>query len=271
MIDGSISIVVPAYNEAGHILETLREVVRTLDDAGCSFEVIVVDDGSPDHTYREALKFASGDAARVRVVYYDDNHGKGNALMCGTWVARGDYIVFLDADLDLHPAQLPVLFEILQRTGADAVIGSKRHRDSRVDYPPVRRLYSIVYYAIIRLMFGLPIKDSQTGLKVFRAEVLQRVLPRILAKRFAFDIEVLANAHRLGYKIVDGPVRIEFRREMGRIRFRDALNILIDTLAIFYRMYILRYYDRFDDVRLQELALGDSIRGLRVAEAVRKN
>ena len=101
--------------------------------------------------------------------------------------------------------------------------------------------------------------------------MLQRVLPRILAKRFAFDIEVLANAHRLGYKIVDGPVSIQFRRSMGRIRFSDAMNILIDTLAIFYRMYILRYYDRMDDgVRFEEMPLNDSVQGLRVAEAVRK-
>jgi glycosyltransferase involved in cell wall biosynthesis len=269
MVDGSISVIMPAYNEATHILDTLREVVQTLETAGATYEVILVDDGSPDHTYREALKFV-GDPGRVRVVYYDENHGKGNALMCGTWFARGEYIVFLDADLDLHPSQLPVLFEIMQKTGADAVIGSKRHRDSEVEYPLVRRLYSVVYYSLIRLMFGLPIKDSQTGLKVFRAEVLQRVLPRILVKRFAFDIEVLANAHRLGYRIVDGPVRIQFRRAMGRIRFRDAMNILIDTLAIFYRMYILRYYDRLDGVRLNELRLSDSVEGLRVAEAVRK-
>jgi glycosyltransferase involved in cell wall biosynthesis len=269
MVDASISVVVPAYNEAAHIVETLREVVRALEAEGATFEVIVVDDGSPDRTYREALKFVSP-PGRVRVVYYDDNLGKGNALTCGTWFARGDYIVFLDADLDLHPSQLPVLFAIMKRTGADVVIGSKRHRDSVVEYPFIRRAYSVVYYSLVRLMFGLPIEDSQTGLKVFRAEVLQRVLPRILVKRFAFDIEVLANAHRLGYRIESGPVRIQFRRRMGRIRFKDALNILVDTLAIFYRMHILRYYDRLDNVQLHELRLPESIDGLRVAEAVRK-
>ncbi|MBV9102361.1 MAG: glycosyltransferase [Candidatus Eremiobacteraeota bacterium] len=271
MIDGLISVIMPAYNEATHIAETLREVVHTFRKAGAEFEVILVDDGSPDHTYREALKFVCPDPGRVRVVTYDENLGKGNALMCGTWFARGDYIVFLDADLDLHPEQLPALFALMERSGADAVIGSKRHPESEVEYPFIRRLYSVVYYSIIRLMFGLPIKDSQTGLKVFRAEVLQRVLPRILVKRFAFDIEVLANAHRLGFRIVDGPVRIRFRREIGRIRLRDAMNILTDTLAIFYRMHILRYYDRFDGVRLDDLRLSDSVEGLRVAEALRKS
>ena len=271
MIDGAISVIMPAYNEGAHIFDTLREVVRTFRRAGADFEVILVDDGSPDGTYREALRFVSPEPGRVRVVTYDENLGKGNALMCGTWFARGDYIVFLDADLDLHPEQLPTLFAIMERSGADAVIGSKMHRDSEVDYPTLRRVYSFVYYSLVRLMFGLPIKDSQTGLKVFRAEVLQRVLPRILVKRFAFDIEVLANAHRLGYRIVDGPVRVRFRRQSGRIRLLDAMNILRDTLAIFYRMYILRYYDRMDGVRLGDLRLTESVEGLRVAEALRKS
>ena len=206
--------------------------------------MIVVDDGSPDETYHEAAKLLSSQAGRVRIVQYDENQGKGNALMCGAWFARGDYVVFLDADMDLHPAQLPIFFEIMERTGADVVIGSKRHPLSKVNYPWIRRIYSAIYYAIIRLMFGLPVKDTQTGLKMFKREVLQRVFPRILVKRFAFDIEVLANAHRLGYKIVDAPVTLEFRRRFDRIKWRDIVAIMTDTLAIFYRMYILQYYDR---------------------------
>jgi glycosyltransferase involved in cell wall biosynthesis len=269
MLSRSISVVMPAYNEAPHILDNLREVVLAVAQ-DYDYEIIVVDDGSQDLTYHEALKFVAPDPARVRVVRYDENLGKGNALMCGTWFARGDYVVFLDADMDLHPSQLPNFFAIMDRTGADVVIGSKRHPESKVDYPFIRRIYSAVYYTIIRLMFGLPIEDSQTGLKIFRSEVLQRVLPRILVKRFAFDIEVLANAHRLGYSIADGPVTLQFRRTVGRIRIKDVLNILTDTLAIYYRMYILHYYDRLDGIRLDDLRLADSVGGLRVGEAVRE-
>jgi hypothetical protein len=105
------------------------------------------------------------------------------------------------------------------------------------------------------LLFGLPLRDTQTGLKVFRREVLQRVFPRILAKRFAFDIEVLANAHRLGFKLVDAPVTLEFKRGLGRIRWKDIRATGLDTLAIFYRMYILHYYDRFESQRLEHLPL----------------
>jgi len=110
----------------------------------------------------------------------------------------------------------------------------------------------MTYFRIVRLLFGLPLRDTQTGLKVFKREVLQCVFPRILAKRFAFDIEVLANAHRLGYKLVSAPVRLEFRRTLGRIRFKDVFTVGADTLAIFYRMHILHYYDRFKGERWEQ-------------------
>ncbi|HTV74558.1 MAG TPA: glycosyltransferase [Candidatus Acidoferrales bacterium] len=252
-----ISVVMPAYNEARHIVRNLLETVDTLQASGHDFEVIVVDDGSPDKTYLEAAKLLSSHPEVVRVVHYQVNQGKGNALMCGSWFARGEIVVFLDADMDLHPSQLAGFFDLLEREKVDAVIGSKRHRLSKVDYPFSRRCISFVYYSLIRLLFGLPVKDTQTGIKVFRREVLDRVFPRVLAKRFAFDIEVLANAHRMGYKIIDAPVQLEFRRgTFGRIRAKDITNITLDTLAIFYRMHILRYYDRLNDKRLSEHPLG---------------
>lgn len=260
MLPGKISVVMPAFNESENILRNLIEVVQTLARFEYDFEVIVVDDGSPDNTHIQAARVLTQHPELVRIVRYDKNLGKGNALICGTCYATGAYIVFLDADMDLHPSQLPVFFEIMDVTGADVVIGSKRHPASRVNYPLVRQLYSNVYYGIVRLLFGLPVKDTQTGLKLFKAEVLQAVFPRILAKRFAFDIEVLANAHRLGYRIVDAPVTLHYRRALGRIKNRDVYDIFKDTLAIFYRMYILRYYDRVAHVELESLRASSNAR-----------
>ncbi len=96
------------------------------------------------------------------------------------------------------------------------------------------------------MLFGLPLPDTQTGLKVFRADVLRDVFRRVLVKRFAFDIEVLGLAHRYGYKIVDAPVTLKFTRGHGRIKLRDIRDIAVGTLAIFYRMRILRYYDSLE-------------------------
>lgn len=244
MLEGMLSVVMPAYNEAEHIIKNLRETIDTLATFGYDFEIILVDDGSPDKTYLEAAKLLTTHPERIRVIHYDANQGKGNALMCGTSFARGDYVVFLDADMDLHPSQLPVFFEIMDTAGADAVIGSKRHPASSVDYPWHRKLYSTGYYLLVRLMFGLPLKDTQTGLKLFRAKLLHDVFPRLLAKRFAFDIELLAIAHRLGYRIADAPITLVFKRKLGRVRLRDAVDIFRDTLAIFYRMYFQHYYDQ---------------------------
>lgn len=264
---GKISVIMPAYNEARHIVSNLLEVVETLSSFEYNFEVIVVDDGSPDMTYLEAAKLLSTHPELIRVVHYEENQGKGNALICGTSFARGEYVVFLDADMDLHPSQLPVLFAIMDAEKADAVIGSKRHPASVVNYPVRRRIYSSVYYTIIRLLFGLPVKDTQTGLKVFKREVLDRVFPRILVKRFAFDIEVLANAHHLGYKIVDAPVTLEFQRgSFGRIHLGDVFKIFVDTLAIFYRMHILKYYDSVPQVTREEMraeSLGREVEAVR--------
>lgn len=235
----------PAYNEAVFIEKNVIETVETLESCGYDFEVIIVDDGSPDHTHVHALRAKVAHPERVRVIRYDKNHGKGNAVMCGAEYAIGDVVAFLDADMDLHPIQLPFFLEAMDSQGVDVVVGSKLHPNSNVSYPAIRRLYSYVFYLFVRVLFGLPIKDTQTGLKVFRAKVLREVFPRTVVKRFAFDVELLANARRLGYKMVDVPVTLSFQRSMGgRINVRDAIAMLRDTLAIAYRMHLMRYYDR---------------------------
>lgn len=243
MLSGKISVIMPAFNEAVHIQKNLRETVDTLAGLGYDFEVIVVDDGSADDTSRAAGDSLVEHYSNVRLLRYDRNEGKGNAVMRGTAIATGDYIVFLDADMDLHPEQLPAFFDIMARDSADVVIGSKLHPGSNVNYPLSRRIATMGYYTIVRLLFGLPVRDTQTGLKLFKAEVLRRVFPKVLVKRFAADIEMLVVAHALGYRVCEAPVTLRFQRRFGRIRLRDIKDILQDTLAIYYRLNILRYYD----------------------------
>jgi glycosyltransferase involved in cell wall biosynthesis len=172
------------------------------------------------------------------------NKGKGNALICGTAYSKGEYVAFLDADMDLHPEQLENFFAIMNSRGADVVIGSKFHPQSKVEYPRLRRIYSFFYFMLVRSLFGLPVRDTQTGIKLFKREVLEKVLPRVLVKRFAFDLELLANVHHFGYRIVEAPVVVNFNRVCSRLRLAAVWNVFVDTLAIFYRMRILRYYDQ---------------------------
>ncbi len=206
MLKGKISVVMPAYNEAQFIEQNIVETVQTCESFGYDFEVVVVDDGSPDDTHARAAKAHLRHPERVRVVRYDRNLGKGSALSCGVSYATGKYIVFLDADMDLHPEQLPVFFEIMDLDAADAVIGSKWHPASHVQYPRLRRVYSIAYYMLVRLLFGLPLRDTQTGLKLFRTALLKDVLPRMVERKFAFDIEAPFDS---------APSRIPHRRCAG--------------------------------------------------------
>jgi glycosyltransferase involved in cell wall biosynthesis len=239
-----LSILMPAYNEAKSIAENVCETVEVMHALHIDFEIVVIDDGSMDGTHAAASNALRRWPGHVRVVRCKRNEGKGNALICGTCYSRGDYVAFLDADMDLHPEQLASFFEIMHASDADAVIGSKFHPESKVDYPPMRRVYSFIYYMLVRALFGLPVRDTQTGIKLFRRPVLEDVLPRILVKRFAFDLELLANIHHFGYRTVEAPITLNFKRVCSRLRFPAIWNVFQDTLAIFYRMRILHYYDR---------------------------
>jgi hypothetical protein len=151
----------------------------------------------------------------------------------------------MDADLEIHPRQLLKFMEEMERTGADIVIGSKRHPKSKVDYPMKRRLLSWGYNILIRGLFNLKLTDTQPGFKLFRREVLDKELPKLVVKKWAFDLELLVNADQDGFKIVEAPIELNFNREDGgRIGFGTVRNIFQDTLGIFYRLRIIKYYER---------------------------
>jgi glycosyltransferase involved in cell wall biosynthesis len=239
-IEGKLSVIMPAFNEAAAIHACLQETLKVLE--GNEFEIIVVDDGSTDETLPQVERISRRDG-RVRVVRYPHNGGKGCAICYGFQFATGRLIALLDADLDLHPGHLLVLYDQMSQTGCDIVIGSKRHPQSQVNYPWHRRLYSFTYFLLVRLLFNLPIHDTQTGVKLFRRRSLELAMPRMLIKQFAYDLELLVICHRLGFSVREAPVTIHFKRAMSRIGLRTAGRIWWDTMAIFYRTYLLRYYD----------------------------
>ena len=237
-----ISIIIPAYNEARNIANTINEIVATLDDYGLEFEVIVVDDCSTDETY-DKVKSLINRYQVLRVVRYEKNMGKGYALKYGFKLARGDIILFFDADSDLPSSQLHVFFDSLVVNKADIIIGSRRHPMSEVQFPLTRRILSIGYSLLIKILFNLSVSDTQVGIKLFRREVLQQVSPKVLAKRYAFDVENLAIAIKLGYRIVEVPVVLNYNYS-SNINLKAIWYMFVDTIAIFYRMRILHYYDK---------------------------
>jgi O-antigen/teichoic acid export membrane protein len=244
---GVVSVVMPAFDEEERIVRAIEETHACMTQLGCRFEIVIVDDGSLDDTRRlaeEAARRAGG--GLVRVVGYSANAGKGEATVTGARVAIGDLVLFADADLEVHPRQLQVLYERLVHEGADVVIGSKLHPASHVDYPLKRRIVSWGYYAVVRSFFSLPVRDTQTGLKLFSGSALDRIVPRMLVKRFGYDLEMLVIAQRLGYRIVEAPVIVTRERDLPRIGLRDIFFTARDTAAIWYRTYLRRYYDRLD-------------------------
>jgi glycosyltransferase involved in cell wall biosynthesis len=237
-----LSVVVPAFNQEGTIVGNIRVIAAELGLLPCTWEIVIVSDGSTDGTLDELLAIRD---RRVRVLGYTANKGKGNALKVGSEAARGRYVAWLDGDLDLSPASIAQMLEAIRRSGANAVIGSKRHPASEVDYPLRRRLYSRAYQWLVQLLFGLHVRDTQVGLKVFEGRVLKGVLPLVLVKRYAFDLEVLVVARHLGFRqIEEHPVRLTYRFSGSGVNTRAVMLALVDTCAIFYRLRIRRSYDR---------------------------
>jgi glycosyltransferase involved in cell wall biosynthesis len=240
----AVSVIMPAYNEGRCIFENIRTTRAVLADTGIEAEIVAVDDGSTDDT-RAEIERAARELPGVVAARNPYNMGKGMALRTGFDRSSGEIVVFLDADLDLHPSQIRRLLEVLGEGPYDIVTTSKHHPDSKLDYPFRRTVASWCYYLFIKALFALPVRDTQTGLKVFRRKVLEDVFHRLLVKKFAYDVELLAASVRFGYRVKEYPVVLDFKRELkwGRIRFTDVLSLFVDTLAIFYRLRILRYYD----------------------------
>ena len=242
-----LSVVVPAYREGKRIYQNLTHLVDELDKLAATYEVVVVSDGNTDDTVREARRVNS---LNVKVFHYPMNVGKGFALSLGVDQCVGDLVTFIDADMELDPANIGGFIDLMKSSNCQAVIGSKRHPESRVDYPRFRRFQSWVYQMLVRLLFNLNVRDTQTGLKLFRRQVLKEALPLLAIKKFAFDLELLVVARQLGYRnVCEAPIVLSYRFD-STVNLRSAWRVLWDTAAIFYRLRILHYYER----RKRELA-----------------
>ncbi len=240
---GMLSVVIPAYNEEKCIYDNLFETVKIISAFKTDFELVCVNDGSSDKTL-ELIKAAHEKDERIRWVTYEENHGKGYAIKTGVEAANGEYIAFLDADLELNPKQLEGFMRKMFTSNADVVIGCKLHKASQIKYPIKRKIMSIGYYIMLLLLFRLNVKDTQTGLKLFKAEVIKPIMPLLKTSGFAYDIEILAAANKRGYKIAEMPVRVVYVREKGsrRITMKDVWKAFCDTWAIFYRLNFQKYY-----------------------------
>ena len=241
-----VSVIIPAYKQEKTIVEDVTRIYETMSQTRWPFEVIVVVDGFVDKTFEKVKKIES---AEIKVYGYEQNKGKGYAVRYGMARSSGDYIAFIDSGMDIDPNGISMLLEHAEWYDADIIVGSKRHPASKLNYPLIRRIYSWGYSKFVKILFGLKLTDTQSGLKVFKREVLDVVLPRLVVKEFAFDIEILAVSKHLGFeKIYEAPIKIDWTKfNTGFTPFllfdKHIRNMVRDTLAVFYRLRILKYYD----------------------------
>ncbi len=245
-----LSVVVPAYMEGSKIAANVGKLTAALDPIGTEYEVIVVSDGSTDDTYQQALTMAG---PHVKVFGYTPNMGKGFALRYGFERSAGDPVTFIDADMELHPKEIGIFVKLMEIYDCDVVVGSKRHPQSQVHYPALRRLQSWVYQVLIRVLFDLNVSDTQTGLKLFRRAALQAVLPYTMVRRWAYDLEFFVIARMKGYRrFIEAPVVMDYQFS-STTGYRAVVQVLRDTLNIWWRLKVRHTYERQQEVPLAEV------------------
>lgn len=239
-----LSVIVPAYKQERTIKKDIFQLQKTIQTLKIPYEIIVVVDGDVDKTIKKLKEIKS---KRIISIGYPSNRGKGHAVRYGMARAKGNIIAFIDAGMDLKPTSLSMLMEHFRWYGADIIVGSKLHPVSKVNYPFIRRIFSWGYRFLVKILFGLSIRDTQVGAKIYKRKVLDKVLPRLLVKNYAFDIEILAIAQHLGFRrIYEAPVEIRFNKSStitSKNFWRVIYLMLWDTIAVFYRLKIRHYYD----------------------------
>lgn len=238
-----LSVIVPAYKQEKTIKKDLENIINTSTEGliNTEFEVICVVDGILDKTYDEAKKVKSN---KLKVYQYTTNQGKGYAVRFGMSKAKGELISFLDAGMDISPKGIMMIMAHLDWYDADIIVGSKKHPASRVNYPIIRKILSWGYHLGVKILFNLDISDTQSGIKIFRRKVVEKILPKLLIKTYAMDIEMLAVAKYFGFdRIYEAPIEVTFDKSTSAIRWDTSFWMAWDTLAVFYRLKILHYYD----------------------------
>jgi glycosyltransferase involved in cell wall biosynthesis len=239
-----LSVIIPAWNEQACLAGSLDTVIRYLRKQEYTSEVVVVDDGSTDATTDVAHAFAAQhDGAPPLRVIENKHRGKGYAVRTGLLAGTGKYLLFTDADLSTPVYEIGKMVGALEM-GADIAIGTRQGIGAeRVDEPLVRSLLRRVFNLLVRLVSGLPYRDTQAGFKGFRREVAHDLFRRVQLygegageieghALTAFDVEVLYLATRAGYRIEEIPVRWEYDPQSRRIPLGDAARMLSDVIRV---------------------------------------
>lgn len=236
-----ISVVIPIYRGGKTIQSLIRSVRETfMSIAGSSYEIIIVNDGSDDNT-QSVLEQEKDN--KIRVISYLTNKGKGYAVKKGILESRGQNVVYMDGDMDILPISMQEFIDGLKTH--DLVIGSKSHSASTVNTLVTRKLCSRAFNTLVRKFTGMKIRDTQTGLKAGRGDVLRAIFEAMTVNGYAFDVELLCIAHLLNLNVMEAPVKIINNRSF---RISSCLRMMIELLVISYRLKNRSYNNKLTQI-----------------------
>jgi len=230
----SISVVIPAYNEERRLPATLASIAGYFEARACpSWEVVVVNDGSRDGTAAVTRKFAESQPC-VRLVENPGNRGKGYSVRHGMMQAEGEWILFTDSDLSAPIEELDKLTDAAREQKAQVAIGSRALNRKLIEVRQswFRETAGRIFNLLMRSMTGLPFSDTQCGFKLFERAAAREIFRRQQIERWGFDAEVLFIARKLGYRMVEVPVRWSHSEGTKVSMFRDSVNMFADLFRI---------------------------------------
>ena len=237
MTSPELSIIVPAYNEEALIVSTLDGLDSYLSARPETYEIIVVDDGSEDKTFRCIQDWKETNRADLHLLINERNMGKGISIRRAVMASRGRFIIFIDTDL---PYELHAIHDFLRalRSGHDLAIGSRVLPGSEVKGVPILRYISgqIFSWMVQAVLFqGLP--DTQCGFKSFRSAAAREIFRRLTISEFGFDVEMLFVARKLKLDIQPVPVQMIDHRHRSRVR------LIVDSFKMFTNLFMVRWND----------------------------
>jgi dolichyl-phosphate beta-glucosyltransferase len=227
-----LSIVIPVYNEEKRVINTLNTIIAYFSDKKVDYEIITVNDGSNDDSYKILNDYASVHP-QIKVVSYTSNKGKGYAVKQGVAQAHGKYILFSDADLSTPIAEYEHLKKVMNE-GFDIVIGSRTVASSKVKIhqPIYRELMGKTFNLFIKMLVISKFNDTQCGFKLFKHEVAKKLFSQQRIKHFAFDVEILYLALKQGYKIKEEGVEWLNSKGSRVSPIKDSIKMLLDLIYI---------------------------------------
>ena len=234
----SISIIVPAYNEEKRIVKCLTRIPEYCTSKQWDYEIIVAEDGSTDNTVKIVKEFSLAND-KIKILSYKDRLGKGGAIKNAMLEATHDYVCFLDVDLSADISEVDRLIKYIDEY--DIVIGS---RILRGDLEPIKRtllrsFFSYLYSKSFRILFRLPIYDSQCGMKLFRKEIVSKLFNEIHITGFAFDSEIIVKAYWLYLKIKEVPIIWKYDEATKVNVLKQVKAMGTDLLLIWYESHLM--------------------------------